>query len=176
MEWIKSDNRIKTKLYTKKNGDINKVNYNIYYCSNCGYNKIIKVGSEKRLASCPLCGDNNISRTYRCNKSRIKQHDINNTWESQRKHYRHILAKSLHNQCECCKHTFDFDDLVIHHIVPHKGNKELMHDFSNMYLCCPECHTLIHKWLCKLDDTNKKDCLTAIRKAKAMHIYVRPRG
>lgn len=134
MEWIKSDNIIKTKLYTKKNGDINKVNYNIYYCSNCGYSKIIKVGSEKRL------------------------------------------AKSLHNQCECCKHTFDFDDLVIHHIVPHKGNKELMHDFSNMYLCCPECHTLIHKWLCKLDDTNKKDCLTAIRKAKAIHIYVRPRG
>lgn len=162
MEWIKSEHRIKHELYNKSKGYIN---YNIYYCSNCGYSKVIKVGSQNKIKKCSLCGEENRKATYKAHKEKFKPINNNKSWIHNRKEYRRMLSDKLHNQCECCRHTFDFNDLVIHHIVPHKGDLELMHDFNNMYLCCADCHTLIHKRLQYLNEVDRKDCLKAIREA-----------
>lgn len=165
MEWIKSEHRIKHELYNSKEG---YYNYNIYYCSNCGYSKVIRVGSQNRIRSCPLCHDNNINVTCKCHKENMKRNNNNNSWKFNRKQYRVMLAEKLNYQCECCRNTFSINDLVIHHIVPHKGDINLMHDFNNMYLCCHSCHTLIHKRLSALDETSRSDCLKAIKKSIAI--------
>lgn len=166
MEWIQSEHRIKHELYNKKKGYIN---YNIYYCSNCGYSKVIKVGSQNKTKSCPLCNDTNIhaitlNRHSRI-KSRLQRNNKNNDWKYNRKQYRYMLAEKLDYKCECCNNNFNLDELVIHHVKPHKGDVNLMHDFNNMLLCCPSCHTLIHKRLQYHDETNKSECWKAIRES-----------
>lgn len=166
MEWIQSEHRIKHKLYNKNKGYIN---YNIYYCSNCGYSKVIKVGSQNKTKYCPLCNNTNIhalslNRHERI-KSRLQRNNNNNDWKYNRKQYRFMLAEKLDYTCECCNNKFSIDELVIHHVKPHKGDVTLMHDFNNMLLCCPNCHTLIHKRLLYHNETNKLECWKAIRES-----------
>lgn len=163
MEWLNSGQQIKHVLYKKENG---YTNWNVYYCSNCGYSKIIKVGSQNKTKRCPLCKELNTNYVLKCHKERLKHRNKRKHWRDNRRWYRQQLATALHNTCECCRHVFDFEDLVIHHLVPHKGDFELMNDFKNMYLCCADCHTLIHKRLAPLDDINRSDCLKAIKKAR----------
>lgn len=86
-------------------------------------------------------------------------------WKYNRKQYRYMLAEKLDYKCECCNNNFNLDELVIHHVKPHKGDVNLMHDFNNMLLCCPSCHTLIHKRLQYHDETNKSECWKAIRES-----------
>lgn len=162
MEWIKSEHQIRHELYNSKKGYIN---YNIYYCSNCGYSKVIKVGSQNRITHCPICNNDNVNAIYKCHKEVIKRDNNNNSWKYNRKEYRKKLAKKLNYTCECCRNKYNFDELVIHHIKPHKGDVDLMHDFNNMYLCCPSCHTLIHQRLQYLDETSRKDCIKAIKES-----------
>lgn len=162
MEWINSGQQIRHELYNAKKG---YNNYNIYYCSNCGYSKIIRVGSQNKTKSCPLCNSKNINAIYRAHKERLKRENNNNDWKYNRREYKKKLAEQLNYTCECCRHKFTFDELVIHHITPHKGDLNLMHSFTNMYLCCPSCHTLIHKRLQYLDETNRKDCIKAIKES-----------
>lgn len=90
---------------------------------------------------------------------------IMESWYSRRKKYRQQLAERLNYTCCCCRNTFKFNDLVIHHIVPHKRNLDLLHDMSNMYLVCANCHTLIHKHLSHFDTSNRNECLLAITEA-----------
>lgn len=37
------------------------------------------------------------------------------------KQYRYMLAEKLDYKCECCNNNFNLDELVIHHVKPHKG-------------------------------------------------------
>lgn len=53
------------------------------------------------------------------------------------------LSKRILQQHPYCAICGREDELIVHHIIPHRGNIDLFYDEENMVVVCKECHSTL---------------------------------
>lgn len=93
-------------------------------------------------SGCPVCAKERNKRYNKYERDQSRQIVYGPEWESAKKY---VLSRDgMCRMCYCIDKRLNFDNLLVHHIVPVEDDQELWYDNNNLITVCAMHHQRIH--------------------------------